>query len=194
MISEQAIHDVLPSLDHLGDLYLDYPMSDPEFYRSYIEQKPFYHFTFGLVITLLLFILYSSKVLFVIPETKNRGQIIAHIFAIKCGGLALYPTYGEFVNYCYGFMMADLPWLNGIFGEAFGKDDDIIPGPHAMYYTSLSITSTYFLAIIVIALIWFFAAVFGYLRKNNTAKVQAFKSFLYNFFNMGAIIAGFLSL
>ena len=29
MMTEEAAHDVLPSLDLMGDLYLEYPMEDP---------------------------------------------------------------------------------------------------------------------------------------------------------------------
>ena len=93
-LTEEAIHDVLPNLGHLGDLYLDYPLEDPEFYKSCLENVQYYHFIFGLIVTILLFLAYLIKVCCVMPSTKNRGQIIAHIFALKCGGLALYPTYG----------------------------------------------------------------------------------------------------
>lgn len=93
MMSETAVHEVLPGLDLKGDLNLDYPLEDPEFYRSYIEHKDYKYYLFGLFITIILLLGYLLKVC-ILPDTKIRGQIIPHIFAIKCGGLALYPTYG----------------------------------------------------------------------------------------------------
>lgn len=185
---------MLPSLEHVGDLYLDYPLDDPSFYRSYVEQRHYKHYVFGLLVTLALFAAYLVKVCCLMPATKNRGQIAAHIFALKCGGLALYPTYGEFLSYCYGFMAADFPWLNSQFERVAGRQYDLIPKPHAMYYANLSLFSTYSLALIVAGSLWLGAAVYGYLRPDLHLRIGSFKSFLYNFFVMGAVIAGCLSL
>ena len=137
--------------------------------------------------------MYFLKTCCVMPHSKNRGQIIGHVFALKCGALGLYPSYGEFVSYCYGFMMADLPWFNQQLGEAMGRRDDLLPYPHAMYYTNLSITSTFFLAMVSAGVAWLVAAVLGYVRPAFKQKCDSFKSFLYNFFVMGTAIAGCLS-
>lgn len=163
MLSEKATHDLMPSLDHMGDLYLDYPYSDPAFYQSYIRNRTYNYYIFGLVITILLFIGYSVKLCCVIPRSQDRGRIIPHIFAMRCGALALYPSYAEYINYCYGFMTSDLPWLNSQFGEKMANDSDVLPNPYTMYYTNLSMISTYFLALIIIATVWFFVALFSYI-------------------------------
>lgn len=71
---------------------------------------------------------------------------MAHILALKCGALALYPTYFEYIDYCYGFMIADFPWLNGTFSSLIANSSDVIPAPYTIYYVSLSLASTYLLA------------------------------------------------
>lgn len=83
----------MPKLPHFGDLYLDYPYSDPAFYESYIKKLTFNYHIFGLVITILLLIGFTLKICCFVTRTDDRGSIIPHIFSLKCGALALYPTY-----------------------------------------------------------------------------------------------------
>ena len=49
------------------------------------------------------------------PNGKDKGQIVSHILFLKTPVLALYPTYAELIDYCAGFMVADMPWLNNYF-------------------------------------------------------------------------------
>lgn len=65
-----------------------------------------------MVVTVVVLIKYSVKACYTVPNSLNLGHIIPHIFALKAGALILYPTYIEYINYCTGFMTADLPWLN----------------------------------------------------------------------------------
>ena len=129
-----------------------------------------------------------------LPYTKERGSIIPHILSVKCASLILYPTYSEYINYCYGFMTADLPWLNKYFGTVMGNSRDVIPNSYLMYYSNLSLVSTYFLALIVKIILWFCLSIVGILKQSMRLKIQSFKSLIYNIFSLGAIIAGCLSL
>lgn len=83
----------------------------------------------------------------------NLGHIIPHIFALKAGAMILYPTYREYINYCTGFMTADLPWINDILGEIFGNDADYTPSPFKVFYMNMNMGSTYFLAFITILIV-----------------------------------------
>ena len=65
-----------------------------------------------MLFVLTLFVKYLVKSLLTVPTSHNLGQIIPHILALKTGALILYPTYGEYVDFCSGFMTADLPWAN----------------------------------------------------------------------------------
>lgn len=60
-------------------------------------------------------------------------------------------------------MMADLPWFNEYFGEKFGNANDVLPESYAMYYVNLSMVSTYFMALLIIACVWFCVGLASYI-------------------------------
>lgn len=124
----------------------------------------------------------------------DRGDIIPHIQAIKCGALALYPTYTEYINFCYGFMLADLPWFNSFFGNTLANVSDNVPSPYLMYFVNLSLVSTYLLAFSAIVIIWFVFALISYLSESIKPICSMLKSLCYNFFILGATMAGCLAL
>jgi hypothetical protein len=108
MLTQDATHDIMPNIDQIGDLYLGYPYTDAAFYDSYISNRTYNYFIFGLIVTVIVLVGYTAKLCYLLPNSKERGSIIPHIFSIKCAALAVYPTYAEYVNYCYGFMTGDL--------------------------------------------------------------------------------------
>ena len=59
---------------------------------------------------LLLF--YFIMVVAIFPEGKDKGHVIAHILFLKTPALMIYPSYSELMDFCDGFMIADLPWFN----------------------------------------------------------------------------------
>ena len=91
-------------------------------------------------------------------------------------------------------MTADIPWFNGRIDSQIGREDDVMPGPHAMYYKNLSLSSTYLLAFCVIISMGILSLILPHLCSFSKVKIQAFKGFIYNFFILGATIAGCLSL
>jgi hypothetical protein len=107
----------MPNLKQVGDLYLTFPYLGSTFYQSFIRTRNYYYFIFGLIVTLVIIIGFSIKSYYSFFGRTDRGGIIPHIFAIKCAALMLYPTYAEYVSYCYGFMMIDFPWVNFALGE-----------------------------------------------------------------------------
>lgn len=159
-----------------------------------MRNRTYSYYIFGLLITILLLIGYSIKLCCLLPATKDRGSIIPHIFAVKCCALAVYPTYGEYINFCYGFMTADLPWFNSSLGGKMGNINDITPDPLKMCYTNLSIVSTYFIAVFVILFVWFCLGFVGMVCEDIKKTIEALKTMLYNFFGFGAMLAGCLSL
>jgi hypothetical protein len=141
-----------------------------------------------------LFLTYTFKLCCLLPLSKERGAILPHIFAIKCAALAIYPTYAEYVNYCYGFMTADLPWFNSFLGDKFGNKNDFTPKPFSMYYTNLSLVSTFFFSFIIICLIWLIIGIVYYACESLRYRLSSLKLLLYNFFSFGAVFAGSLSI
>ena len=161
-LSEPLTRELMPDYNHVGPLAIDYSLDDAEFYTSYLKvAQESLLWIIGMVITVLLLVKYTIKACWTVPNSMNLGHIIPHIFALKAGALILYPTYREYINYCTGFMTADLPWLNDIFGGVFGNDADETPSPYKVFYVNLNIGSTYFLAfltILVVGLVLFAVA------------------------------------
>lgn len=76
-----------------------------------------YYFIIGISILALLLLEYILKLSCTVPHTPDKGNIIPHIMAFKCGSLAIYPAFPEYINYCYGYALVDLPWLNDYFAS-----------------------------------------------------------------------------
>ena len=112
----------------------------------------YYHF-FGWAITSCLFIFFLIVGVFIDPERRDKGQIIAHILFLKTAALMVYPSRPELIDYCSGFMMADLPMLNSFFGSRLSDPRDLSPAPYRLFFTSLSLSSTYLLALAMITAI-----------------------------------------
>lgn len=83
---------------------------------STISIRQYYYHFFGIILTAYVLVFYFIKAVVVDPEGRDKGQLIAHLLLVKSIVLMVYPAYGELINYCAGFMVADLPWLNAFFG------------------------------------------------------------------------------
>jgi hypothetical protein len=152
---------------------------------------PFY--IIGVIIICILFVKYLIKAVVTVPNSPNIGNIIPHILSLKVGALILYPTYLEYINFCYGFMFADFPWLNSYFGSNLGDPRDKLPEPYSFFYINMNFGSTYLLAFFVIILFIIVGLIIGK-TMNCKTKVSAYFVFLYNFFSFGLIFAGCTSL
>lgn len=141
----------------------------------------------------MLFLAYIIKAIATATESDDKGEIIPHIFAIKCAALTLYPTGGEFINFCYGFMMADLPWLNQIIGDSISEPSDFTYPPYRLYYVNMNFASTYLFAFTLYAFAWFISFLIGLGFKNLKKEVASFQSFLYLFCITGLIVAAIAS-
>lgn len=161
----------MPKLDHLGDLYLDYPYSDPAFYESYLRNRSYNYFVIGLVLTLVMVIGYTGRICCVLPGSRDRGWLVPHVLAVKGAAFAMYPSYGEYVSFCYGFMTADFPWMNALIGSKLANPLDKSPAPYSMYFTNLSLASTYFLPLLLIPILWFSIIFIGYICEHCTSKL-----------------------
>ena len=114
-MDEPTLQTILPSVSH-GGLELTYNSNQPEFLSSILHLNYHYYHLFGWFSAGFLAIFYFIKGVVIIPQGKDKGQLIAHILLLKTPVFAVYPTYSELIDYCQGFMIADLPWLNSYFG------------------------------------------------------------------------------
>ena len=141
---------------------LGYTLSETELYSGVSLTFGFYfYYIFGWTVTGLIFTVFLIKSLIIRDLKNDKGSIIPHILAMKCGALALFPTYSEYVNYCWGFMLADFPWMNSTIGEILAEPTDSIPSPFAVFFTNLNLGSTYSLAMLVVVVLiavpWIFS-------------------------------------
>jgi len=51
------------------------------------------------------------------PKGADKGELTGHLLLLKTPALMLYPAYAELLDYCSGFMFADLPWMNTFFAS-----------------------------------------------------------------------------
>jgi hypothetical protein len=149
----------------------------------------------GIIVVAIIFIKYSIKVLLTSPKTFDKGQIIPHILALKVGGFILYPTYMEFYDFCYGFMVADFPWANTAIGNALGDPLDIQPYPHSLFFVNMNLASTYLLALVIFG---FLAGIAWIVSKFTEGipqqRAHGYIQFLYWFFIFGCTFSGCTSL
>ena len=124
---ESTIRQLYPELDVSGDLALEYGLDNPEFYSSIVENKNYYYFIFGYIVSALLAIVYLFKILCTVPQTEDTGEIIAHILLLKATAMVIYPTLGGYVNYCKGFTLLDFPWANEALSSAISNPADTAP-------------------------------------------------------------------
>lgn len=114
-MQKPALKSILPSSTH-SSLSLAYNINRPEFVASTLKLLPFYYHIFGIVVTVYMFLFYLARSLWWNPRGKDRGELAAHVLLVKSAALMVYPSYAEMVDYCWGFMVADLPWTNEYFG------------------------------------------------------------------------------
>lgn len=170
-VSQSLLSSVLPNLLTDSDLSLGYSLDDPEFYSSYMnEVYNTYYYVFGIVLTCLLFCNFLMKALCTVVHSSNHGYIMGHIFALKTVSISLYPTYGEYINYCFGYMTADFPWLNAWIGRELSDTSDYAPLGYRVFYESMGIFSMYALPLAVF-LVSLGLVYIGFHEKSNQFKL-----------------------
>ena len=163
-MDESTVLTLLPASTHGGTLFLSYSSSNPEFVASTLVVYDYKFHYVGIVISVYLIIFNLLKGVVLDPNGKDKGQLTAHILFLKTPALMLYPTFVELIDYCAGFMFADLPWLNNYFAAILSDPLDSAPSPYLLFYNSLSIASTYLLAVIFMVAMVLVLGVFAYLK------------------------------
>ena len=111
-LPKSVVNNVLPSVLLSTDLSMTNSLDDSNFYPSFVSQKySLYYYLFGVVIVGLLFFYGLARATCLGMYSRN-AELVGHCLALKTVSLVVYPTYAEYVNFCLGFMVVDLPWLN----------------------------------------------------------------------------------
>jgi hypothetical protein len=72
---------------------------------------------------------------------------------MKVPAMVIYPSFAEYINYCYGFSIIDFPMLNSYFSEKLTQQSDQCPPSYKMFYNNLNIASTYSVPLLVFTFI-----------------------------------------
>ena len=103
---------------------MEYEVDSSEFAMSYAKAEGDFSkyriFSLvGITFCTLFFIQYVIKSMCTVPKSKEMGDILPHLMALKAPGLLVFPSYMEFIFYCYGYMVFEFPWLSETFGKIF---------------------------------------------------------------------------
>ena len=101
----------------------------------------------------------------------------------------VYPSYSQLISYCSGFMIADLPWLNKTFGTILSRESDTSPDPYRLFYTSMSIASTFLLPLMIISLLFLVFVILMCSFQNCKYHIKNLMLFFYCFFLGGMSFA-----
>lgn len=170
-MKRSAIEEILPTLDTNGDdLALEYKLDQPEFYKSVVRTQNYYFFVFGAVVVAVLLLFYLLKVCLLIPTTNDAGEIIPHVLLMKVPAFVIYPTLGAYIDYCYGFSLIDLPWLNNFFSQSLSDLSDTSPPSFQMFYNNLNFASTYLFALVVFLILFVPLSLYSLYTKTKFSK------------------------
>lgn len=101
----------------------------------------------------------------------------------------LYPAFGELIDYCDGFMFADLPWFNKVFASSLTDPLDSTPAPYLLFYANLNIASTFLLPIMFIILAFIVLGLISYFKKSSKETALNIALVVYNYFLGGLSFA-----
>jgi hypothetical protein len=184
-MGEATLLAILPSAIHGGNLQLSCNLNQPEFVASAMKSRNYpYHF-FGYFLCLCLFLFFFLKGVVLDSKGHDKGEIMAHLIILRAPALTVYPSYAELIDYCAGFMVADLPWLNDFFSRLVADPTDSSPLPYLLFYRSLSLASTYPLALFVVCTIAVLLGVSMYLFESARPTLKNIALCLYSFFLAG---------
>jgi hypothetical protein len=188
-MSDSTVYAILSNPTHGGDLQMSYNINSPEFIASTLHLRQYYYHFFGWGAALFLLVFYFLKGVVLDPEGPDKGQLIPHILLLKTPVLAVFPVYAELIDYCRGFMVADLPFLDATFAALLSDPLDASPDPYRVFYASLSVSSTYLLALIAVAALAVVLGLTAYLSEGCRPALGNCALFLLNFFYGGLAFA-----
>ena len=91
---------------------------------------------------------------------SRNCEIVGHVLALKCFSLVVFPSYAEYVNFCLGFMVVDLPWLNVMLPSAVANEFDYAPTGYYFYFTNMNLAAMHLITTVIFLLLLLLAFCF----------------------------------
>lgn len=113
------------------------------------DKDSYYYWIFGISVIAILCALYLIKICWTVPRTNDTGEIIPHIILMKVPAMVIYPSYGAYISYCYGFSLIDIPIFNEYFSDKLTDSADSSPASFQMFYNNLNLASTYLFPLLI---------------------------------------------
>ena len=61
----------------------------------------------------------------------------------------VFPTYAEYVNFCLGFMVVDLLWLNDLLPESFANPYDTSPTGYLFFFSNMNLAAMHLFTLLI---------------------------------------------
>ena len=131
-----------------------------------MQRTDYWYFLFGFAASTFFALSYFVKVCCTVPHTDDAGQILPHVLLLKVPAMVIYPTFGDYINYCYGFTLLDFPWVNEVLSKILSNQGDTAPAGYLMFYLNLSLASTYLVAVGIFLFLIILVSLFSCDREN----------------------------
>lgn len=166
-MTQQALALLMPDQVIPNDFTQQGPLMEPTFYMSYLQTSgQFYYSIFGFVIIAALFLNFFVRATCTASHSRNIGEIVPHILALKTCVLMVFPIYPQLSSFCYGMMAADLPWLSQYYVSTLSYAGDVQPAGFQLFYINMNFASVYLSAFVLCLLL----LLLGYLSITKVPK------------------------
>jgi hypothetical protein len=136
---------------------------------SYLQNSSEYYYSIiGMVIIATIFLNFFVRATCTASSSRNLGEIMPHILALKTCALMIFPIYPQIASFCYGIMAADLPWFSQYFTSVLAYAGDLEPAGFQLYFTNMNFASLYLLSFVLCLLL----LLLGYLSISRSNRRQ----------------------
>lgn len=165
-MSQSALALLMPDQVIPNDFTQQNPLMEPSFYLSYLQTTDQFYLTIiGFVIVGTLFLNFIVRATCTASRSRNIGEIVPHILALKTCVLMVFPIYPQISSFCFGIMGADLPWF-GQYLSSLSVSSDTQPAGFQLYYTNMNFAAVYLCAFLLCLLL----LLLGYLTRSQPKK------------------------
>jgi len=91
---------------------------------------------------------------------------------MKVPAMVIYPSFGAYINYCYGFSLIDLPIFDNYFSSVLTNTADQTPASFQMFYNNINFASSYLLPFLIFVAIMIPLNLFSIFKEYQIGKAN----------------------